>query len=227
LRVRSSYSKYPKKEIEVFVEDVRVSSLTAIADKMGWKEEPTKFVLFTPNDTSTLNDLKDRIRKMWDLIVKLEANTSVVKHINECIDETYTEIFEEGTSVRKEAKSPYYIKLEDLGDGIEKAIKVMLFFEAIKPKLVLWDDFEASAHPSLIKILLKWLSEKDWQVVLSTHSIDVLYKLLEVKPEDLKVLQLRRTPEDTLLHKSLSLEELENLIEGNLDPRLLVDALSL
>jgi len=221
-------------EIEYFV-DSRVlkfeipvgSDKIEIADKMQWEGEPAKFVLFIPNDTRVLNELKDRIRNMWDLIVKLEAHTSVVRYINECIDETYTEILEEGTSVRKEAKSPYYIKLEDLGDGVEKAIKVMLFFEAIKPKLILWDNFEASAHPSLIKILLKWLSEKDWQVVLSTHSIDVLYNLLEVKPKDLKVLQLRRTPEDILLHKSLSLEELESLIEGNLDPRFLVDALSL
>lgn len=213
--------------IKIFLENVKVSTLTEIADKMQWEGEPAKFVLFIPNDTGVLNELKDRIRNMWDLIVKLEAHTSVVRYINECIDETYTEILEEGTSVRKEAESPYYIKLEDLGDGVEKAIKVMLFFEAIKPKLILWDDFEASAHPSLIKILLKWLSEKDWQVVLSTHSIDVLYNLLEVKPKDLKVLQLRRTPEDILLHKSLSLEELESLIEGNLDPRFLVDALSL
>jgi len=215
-----------KNEATVSVEGT-ILTPTQVAESMKWVEIE-KLVLFIPNDTEILTKLRNRIEELWDLIVKLGAHISVVKHINDCIDEAYTEIFfEKRISVRKEAEKPYYIRLEDLGDGIEKAIKVMLFLEAMKPKLILWDDFEASAHPTLIEMLLKWLSERDWQVVLSTHSIDVLYRLLEVKPDDLTVLQLRRTPDDVLLHKSLSLEELESLIEANLDPRLLVDALSL
>ena len=80
--------------IKVFLENVNVSMLmlTEIADKMQWEGEPAKFVLFIPNNTGVLNELKNRIRNMWDLIVKLEAHTSVVRYINECIDETYCDI---------------------------------------------------------------------------------------------------------------------------------------
>ena len=58
-------------------------------------------------------------------------------------------------------------------------------------------------------------------------SIDVLYELLEVKPKDAKVLQIKKTADDTLHHSSLTLDELEDLIDANSDPRLLVDALAL
>lgn len=63
----------------------------------------------------------------------------------------------------------------------------MLLLEAVKPKIVLWDDFEVFAHPSLIETLLKWLTEEDWQVVLSTHSIDILYALLSIKKNTRKI----------------------------------------
>ena len=92
---------------------------------------------------------------------------------------------------------------------------------------MLWDDFEASAHPTLVKVLLNWLCKKDWQVVLSTHSIDVLNSLLDVKPKNAKVIQLKKTDEDILIHQDLSLDDLESLFEANQDPRILVDRLGL
>ena len=103
----------------------------------------------------------------------------------------------------------------------------MLLIEALKPKLILWDDFEVFAHPSLIKILLTWLGEGDWQVVLTTHSIDVLYELLEVKPKDATVLQLAKTKNDVLRYEKLTLNDLEDLIMANQDPRLVADVLTL
>ena len=121
----------------------------------------------------------------------------------------------------------------DLGDGVEKAIKVMLVLETLKPKLVLWDDFEASAHPSLIKILLRWLIEKDWQVVISTHSIDVLYELVDMKDEaknvnpDVTILLLEKMKDDVLVYEKLSLDDLEDLIIANQDPRMVAKVLQL
>jgi len=99
--------------------------------------------------------------------------------------------------------------------------------EVLKPELVLWDDFEVFAHPSLIKSLLKWLAEGDWQVVLTTHSIDVLYELLDVKPGDLSVLQLAKTDDDVLIYEKLTFDDLEDLFLANQDPRLLSDLLAL
>jgi len=137
--------------------------------------------------------------------------------------------YRDALCARKETPGtgPIYIKIEDLGDGVEKAVAIMLFANAYNPRIILWDDFETTAHPTLIRMLLNWLKEGQWQVILSTHSIDVLSKLLEVKPKDAKVIQLKKTADDVLLHQELSLEELEDIMEANQDPRLLVDALQL
>ncbi|MEM2971831.1 MAG: hypothetical protein QW270_05360 [Candidatus Bathyarchaeia archaeon] len=192
-----------------------------------------KLVFFIPNSTEFIRTLANELRRdeYWNFVVKQHAHSEVAKRISECVDDKYSEIliYKEHLCARKELPKagPFYIKLADLGDGVEKAIAIMLFVNAFKPDVVLWDDFEAAAHPTLIRMLLEWLGGGKWQVVLSTHSIDVLDRLLEVKPKDAKVIQLKKTADDILLHKELSLEELEAIIEANQDPRLLVDALQL
>ncbi len=65
------------------------------------------------------------------------------------------------------------------------------------------------------------------QEALATHSLDVITNLLEVRPKDAKVVQLRKTNDDVLIHEDLTLEELEDLIDTSQDPRKLVDLLKL
>ncbi len=201
------------------------------------KDEIQNCVLFIPNSTGFVKNLEKSIdrEEIRNRAVKLGANVSVAKTISECIHEKFTEVIPETLSVRKEVPdgSVLYIKLSDLGDGVEKAIKVMLVLETLKPKLILWDDFEASAHPSLIKILLRWLSKKDWQIVISTHSIDVLYELVDMKDaeninsEDMTILLLEKMKDDILIYEKLSLDELEDLIIANQDPRIVANVLQL
>jgi hypothetical protein len=62
---------------------------------------------------------------------------------------------------------------------------------------------------------------------MSTHSIDVLTALLEVRPKDTKVIELKKPDSDILIHENLSLEQLEDIIETSQDPRKLVDRLKL
>jgi predicted ATPase len=99
----------------------------------------------------------------------------------------------------------------------------MSLIGALHPSLLLIDDFEVGFHPSLIKIFLEWLKEKDWQTVISTQSIDLLDKLTEVKPSNTTILQLHKSQDDILSYKSLDLEQLEDLLDANTDPRLLVN----
>ena len=152
--------------------------------------------------------------------------------INESVNDTFTEIIvrENELYARKEVNGkPFYVKVRDLGDGIKKMLSVLLWLEASSPELVLWDDFEASVHPTLIKLVLEWLMKKDWQVVIATHSIDTLLKLLEIDSEskDSSIILLQKTPDDILLHKRHTLEELEDFVMANQDPRLLPDLLKL
>ena len=135
--------------------------------------------------------------------------------------------------IRKELPNEnfFYIHVDDLGEGVKKAIRVMLLVEALKPKIILWDDFEISAHPSLIESLMKWLAKGDWQVVLTTHSIDVLYELLNLKgkvnPDDITVLQLAKTKDDVLIYEKLTIDDLEDLLLANQDPRRVAELLAL
>jgi len=197
-----------------------------------WRRINSK-VFFIPNDTTFLDVLANNLiqERNQNLVVKMGVHVRITRElINKCVDDKYTEIlFTPRLSARKELMdgNVIYVKIKDLGDGIEKAALIGLWLETLNPSLVLWDDFEGSAHPSLIKVLLTWLSKKKWQVILSSHSIDVLNALLDVRPRNTKVIQLKKTGKDLLLHEDVDLEELETLIEANQDPRKLVDLLKL
>jgi len=191
-------------------------------------------VFFIPNDSGIMDRLHSKLQSdeaIQNLLIKSGSHVSIAKNlINRCVDDKYTEIFfRPELQARKEMPDGnfLYIKMKDLGDGVEKMSVFALWLEAIKPSLVLWDDFEVAAHPTLVEILLQWLSEHDWQVVLSTHSIDVLHGLLKVKPKNAKVIQLRKSAGDILTHQDLTLNELEDLFIANQDPRILVDLLRL
>ena len=64
-------------------------------------------------------------------------------------------------------------------------------------------------------------------MVLATHSIDVLYQLLdiEISPADLQILQMKKLNDDRLVYESLTIDDLDDLMNANADPRRLVDAL--
>ena len=203
-----------------------------LAGRMGIESDALKnMVVFIPNNTEILKKLDALLISLKDRIMKAGAHVNVARYMSECVNDKFTEILMESSalSLRKELPdgNVFYIQLADLGDGIKKVIRIMLLLEVLNPDIVLMDDFEASAHPGLVGVLLKWLAGKDWQVVLSTHSIDVLYQLLDVDPEGLSVVLLNKTEGDILLHDVMSYDILEAQMDANQDPRLLVDALGL
>ena len=159
--------------------------------------------------------------------MKKGYHIELANFLNECVNDVYSElVFLEPISLRKVyPDNKVYLKLKDLGSGAEKLIKIMALFEVLSPKLIIIDDFEAGFHPTMIKLFLKWLKKKKWQTIISTHSIDVLYHLVEIKPIDTSILQLNKSNEDILSHEVLTLDELEDLLDANTDPRLLLDTL--
>lgn len=188
-----------------------------------------QLVLFIPYITSILSDLESRMRHLKDLITKNGIHISLAKFLNECVNDNYSEIvFLEPISLRKiYENNKVYLQLRDLGAGAEKVIKIMAILEVLSPKLVLIDDFETGLHPTLIKLFLTWLKEKKWQKIISTHSIDVLYHLVDINPNDTTIIQLNKSNEDILSHEVLTLEQIEEILDANNDPRLLVDILKI
>ncbi len=193
------------------------------------RKQLSQVVLFIPYTTSIVNDLELRMRNLKELITKNGIHIKLAKFLNECVNDNYSEIvFLEPISLRKiYDNNKVYLQLRDLGSGAEKVIKIMAILEVLSPELVLIDDFETGLHPTLISLFLKWLKEKKWQKIISTHSIDVLYHLVDINPNDTTIIQLNKSNEDILSHKVLTLEQIEDILDANNDPRLLVDILKI
>lgn len=193
------------------------------------EEEAPNWAVFVPNNSEFTAKVAEHLAIDWWRVEKADIHVRVVEDlINPTIHEKFTEVFrkDQSLTVRKEAAGkPFYVDLKDLGDGIRKALSIFVFVELCSPALLLWDDFEAFAHPSLVRSLLSWLTEGQRQVVLATHSIDVLYDLAEMKPEDSQVIQLKKEADDILKHRILTVEQVDDFLSAGNDPRLLVDAI--
>jgi len=159
----------------------------------------------------------------WNAIVRSGIHTRLVRDFvrSGALPEEFTEVLlaQDGLRLRSErGNSAFYVRLEDAAAGLRSFLTAALWIGAVNPRLVLWDDFEANAHPSLIAQALRWLSSLDSQVVMATHSIDVLYELVMGNYE-FSVLRLRRSPDDELTAERLDADEVEKYFEGGMDPR--------
>ncbi len=191
----------------------------------------TSPVIFLPYDTNFMKHINKFLEDKEPEIVKKEIHTKTARRISEVLDEEFTEIVlkRDGWYLRRSDAS--YIHIEDAGDGVKKSVKVMMLLELLRPKLVLWDDFDTALHPGMLYELMRWLALGPWQVVLSTHSIDVLYYFNDLSEEieefNGQVILLRKDSQDTLYHRELSPDEIETLLESNIDPRLIATELKI
>ncbi len=195
------------------------------------KNALTSFTFYLSPNTNFIHKLHQYLCEtyVWNTIVKNGANTRLIrKFVNNAVRDNFTEILlgpRKRLMLRKELSddSVMYIDIADLGDGIERALLVALALEYISPKIVLIDDIEQSAHIGLLKIFIEWLAKKDWQVILTTHSIDVLSVLTEVDMQDFQLIALNKNQEDTVIFRTYSLEELENMLTIGIDLRKMLD----
>ena len=132
--------------------------------------------------------------------------------------------------VRKEVSEdigPLYVDIDSLGEGVKRILLTYLAVEYFRPKILLWDDLEVAAHPSLLESTLKWLASSGRQVIISTHSLDVLHSLTLVKPKDCKIIVLKKSSEDIVDYHILTLDEVEELLGSGIDVRKIVEELKL
>ncbi|ADC68763.1 hypothetical protein MFS40622_0063 [Methanocaldococcus sp. FS406-22] len=177
-------------------------------------------IVYFPYDTTFIKTLDNFLSNNEQKILKENIHTKVAEAISKVLDERFTEIVlkKDGWYLRREDAS--YIHVNDMGDGVKKVVRTMLILELLKPKLILWDDFDTAMHPSMIKNLLSYLSKGDWQVVISTHSIDVLYYMLDLEDvDDIQVIALKKDERDILGHRTFTIDDIEDIIDANLDPR--------
>lgn len=177
-------------------------------------------IVYFPYDTTFIKTLDNFLSNNEQKILKENIHIKVAEAISKVLDERFTEIIlkKDGWYLRREDRS--YIHVDDMGDGVKKVVRTMLILELLKPKLILWDDFDTAMHPSMIKNLLSYLSKGNWQVVISTHSIDVLYYMLDLDDiDDTQVIALKKDERDILGHRTFTIDDIEDIIDANLDPR--------
>lgn len=108
-------------------------------------------------------------------------------------------------AVRIEHKRLGKMPLEFLGAGIGKALAVACYVAAAKDGLLIIDEFDASLHVGaqarVIRFALESAKKHNVQLMISTHSLEVVDRFLEcyaeskelwADPEDLRILQLKR-----------------------------------
>ena len=211
--------------------DGKEAGMDELAKILG-VERPSGFAVFLPNDSGFLKEsaLTLESEGTWYEVDSSGASVSIVRDL---IAKVVRDRFTEATvrfnylALRKELPDGrvMHVRAADLGDGVERVLIYGLWLETYRPKLVLWDDVEASAHPGLIEAVLEWLASRDWQVVLTTHSLDVLDRLVAVEPDGATVVVLKKEPDDVLRPRVLGLDELREMLESHVDPRKVVDLL--
>jgi len=185
-------------------------------------------VLYIPNTTEAFEMLHNFVYNSFSEAVKRGLNVRIVReYLNRVVYDRFTEIFlgpgNELFARKEVSDSILYARLKDLGEGVKRFILAYLATEILNPALVLWDDIEVAMHPSLLHTLLKWLAESGRQVVVATHSIDVLESVIMVEPGDAQIILLKKDENDIVYHKALEIDEVEEILEKNIDVRAIIE----
>ena len=183
--------------------------------------------IYIPNDSNTYELLHSYVCKNIDGVVSDELHTKVFKYLTGVIYDRFTEVIPRRNElyVRKEVRgtTSSYVRLKDIGEGVKRFTLTYLTVEHLKPPLILWDDVEVSLHPNLLETILKWLADSGRQVVIATHSIDVLKTVIRIEPKDARVILLRKDNSDVVHHKTLELNIVKEILNKGLDLRVLID----
>ena len=201
---------------------------------VGVDSETNELCLYIPNNTNAYNAIAGFVLEdgVWSWIEKRGLHRRVVRDLVEpSVSDKFTEVTirRDRLCLRKEVREdigPLYVDVNSIGEGVKRAVLAYLAIEYLNPRIVLWDDIEVAAHPSLLESMLRWLSESKRQVVLATHSIDVLYSLTQIRPRDARVIVLSKSSEDIVSHKEMDLARLSDYLDGGVDIRKLVEGFS-
>ncbi|MFA4934939.1 MAG: AAA family ATPase [Candidatus Methanoperedens sp.] len=113
------------------------------------------------------------------------------------------------------------LPLSFMGDGLKALLKLSFMAPLVKNGIVLFDEPEASMHLGYLNILAKeiLLNSSDTQFFISTHSLELLNKILESadksdKLESVRILRLRRLSDGFIERETLSGGEAKEEIES-------------
>jgi ABC-type ATPase involved in cell division len=112
------------------------------------------------------------------------------------------------------------IRLGDLGAGVQLYIINRLLYEHYRPNVVLWDDLETHLNPRLLSHVVEWfadLIEEGKQVIVSTHSLEVVEKIIAYVNDATVLLTSLR--DGKLRVRRVKPDELDEWAKAGIDPR--------
>ena len=193
-------------------------------------------VIYIPNVTEYIDKLYDSLKgiEWWFKFQKSDAIINCARFISDVTSEKITEIVRQDSeySLRKVIQyesgkeKPTYIRLSDQGFGIYKATLLLLWLSTLKPKLVLIDDLELAFYPSLTRAFIRYLLDLDCQLVIATHSLDVIDTIVDlyrcdgvIGPEDAQIITLKRDESDIIHVRHCDVHEVYVLTSAGHDIR--------
>jgi predicted ATPase len=165
------------------------------------------------------------LQSRWIEISNTRAPALISREVSRFVSEEYVNVTAEPFTA---GSMTFYvmladgtrIRLSDLGSGVHLYVVNRLLYEHYRPDVVLWDDLETHFNPRLLTHVVEWfadLVEEGKQVIVSTHSLEVVEKIIAFV-EDATVL-LTSLRDGKLKVRRVKPDELEEWAKAGIDPR--------
>jgi hypothetical protein len=186
-------------------------------------------VKFTDNtlifSTKLVKFAHEYLQNKWIEILNTGVPALIAKDVSRFVSEEYWNISAEPFIA---GSMTFYvlladgtrIRLGDLGAGVHLYIINRLLYEHYKPDVVLWDDLETHFNPRLLSHITEWfadLVEEGKQVIVSTHSLEVVEKIISYVNDATVLLTSLR--DGKLRVRRVKSDELEEWAKAGIDPR--------
>jgi predicted ATPase len=165
------------------------------------------------------------LQSRWIEILNTRAPALISREVSRFVSEEYVNVTAEPFMA---GSMTFYamladgtrVRLSDLGAGVHLYVVNRLLYEHYRPDVVLWDDLETHFNPRLLTHVVEWfadLVEEGKQVIVSTHSLEVVEKIIAFV-EDATVL-LTSLRDGKLKVRRVKPDELEEWAKAGIDPR--------
>lgn len=205
--IHISYIRHPRVNSNWYIQNIFVN-LVKTEDRLTISNpsEKPSYNGFASNPLQIIANNSDLSKKIFDAFYKafsinLSLDTITTKDI---IFKTGGNSIESHIAFNKaeQALREYYNSLEPLinqGDGMKSFVGVLLSIVQEPYSIILLDEPESFLHPPQARIVGQTLAEmvsNDKQLIISTHSIEIINGLLSVAPKRVKIVNLHRIYEN-------------------------------
>jgi hypothetical protein len=165
------------------------------------------------------------LQNKWIEILNTGVPALIAKDVSRFVSEEYWNLSAEpfmagSTTLYVLLADGTRIRLGDLGAGVHLYIINRLLYEHYRPDVVLWDDLETHFNPRLLSHITEWfadLVEEGKQVIVSTHSLEVVEKIISYVNNATVLLTSLR--DGKLRVRKVKPDELEEWAKAGIDPR--------